>query len=195
MASGPNVYATNTFGPSQVIRLPGTSLTTTLTVENFASTKNPSNLLDWIGFDMSPDPAFERRSNRTQYGYDYWTGPQYHESLLFSWRLQLLNPTQVEILVGIIELQRRNESRARLENSRVVTVEKNPRTRGRVAVATVTNAQAGLNYFFGLYNIELIGSRDSFTPHGVDRNTGLLSYKGNLQAREMQLVPTSEDIA
>jgi hypothetical protein len=179
------------YGETQTLTYGG--ITLTIAAENFARESSGENNLANLGYSRELDPEYEFRTQKTNDGSTYWTSPQ-EQSYLFEWSLWKLTQEQVYALMAMAERQRAERGAVRLRDQREVLIEKAPRARAKVGT-TYTNVNTpDVVYFWPQFDIELlIQPKDVILEHFYP-STKAKYYKVAFSAREMNLVPPSQDI-
>lgn len=188
----------NEFGSD--IAFSGFGLVVVITETQF-QTEPGKDDLSLLGLSQVEDDSRNLKSDRNPFGEPWFTGPSYTESYNFEFRLQGLSETQARLLEAMRRSQRNpaNRTPIRFYNRRKIFTESGTRTRGQVVAPAVTLRYQipGHSYYWAQYDIEF-----THTQNALELQRGScpsapqeLTYFGTLTATEMQLVPTSEDVA
>lgn len=162
----------------------GNLITVTLGAGDFRVGQG-EGLLSSLGYDRTPDPDYRRSTQRGTLGNPYWQGPSFERPELFRWQLQGLTDQQYWGLLAIISRQQRDKEAVRLIDERWAFHEPSPRTRAKKGA--LLTPVPGMVCYYAQFDIELFeeGGRN-YRADG--------SHELSLSARELNLVPLSEDI-
>lgn len=169
------------------------SLSLTLTREDYDGGE-----LSSLGYTRTKDVAHQMAAAETFYGASLVDGPFFTAKHQFAWGLQLL-PAKVFPLIAIWEEQQHRiktqqaDVAIRLLDQRLVFMERSPRIRAKVGtVSGAITPPTGYEFFWAQFDIILEAGGDLLS--WFSRPTDDL-FKFKIAARELSLVPTTEDIA
>ena len=149
-----------------------------------------------VGYTRIKDPAHLMSAAESFYGASLVDGPFFRAKHQFAWGLNLL-PDKLMLLVAIWEEQQhriktqQSDVAVRLHDQRLVFMERTPRIRAKVGTLSgAPTPPTGFGFFWAQFDIILeVGSDLSAWNFRVSDDL----FKVKFAARELDLVPTSED--
>lgn len=168
------------------------SLSLTLTAEDFDGGE-----MSGLGYIRTKDVSQQVAAAESYYGASLLDGPYWPARYQFAWGLQLL-PAKLMLLLAIYEEQQHRfknniaNASVRLRDQRIVLMERSPRNRAKVGtVANAPTAPTGFSFFWPQFNIMLEAGSDLYQWHSRPSND---LFKVKIAARELEIVPISEDV-
>jgi len=152
-----------------------------------------------LGYKRFKDVAHQMGAAESFYGATLLDGPFFPAKHQFTWSL-ILPPEKIYPLIAIWEEQqyrikdKQADVAVRLLDGRLVAMERSPRTRAKFGtVANSPTPPPGFEFFWPQYDVILEVGSDLMEWYLQDANGAAENFTIKIAARELTLVPVTED--